>query len=709
MRHDLQGLRAYAVLIVIATHVWGVPTGGHVTVDMFFVISGFLITGLLLREQSLFGRVSLRAFFGRRVKRLLPAAAVVGALTITFSALMFSAARRNSVLEDGLWSMLLVQNWHLATVQTDYFAADGPVSPFQHYWSLSVEEQFYLFWPVLMVLVFSLIGRSTDAPDSRRSRLARGAVGGLLVAMTLASWAWSLHDSAAAPTTAYFSTLDRAWEIGCGAVIAFGVRCWERVAPRLGVALLWLGVVGLGVSMAVVPETPGFPAPWGTLPVLATGAVLIGGANPAVRVPTFLANRVTDYLGGLSYSLYLCHFPVLVLLRSVDPSVGWLTLPICGALAVSVHHAVEVPRMRGAWFSWSPPAAARLRESFQGTAPFMLIGLATVTILMSAVAIHAVRPRSVPSPPDAAVTTDETRVHDTDVDRDASGGGADMSAVAALQTQLTAALAATSWPTFDPPVERARDEHPTDDCGRLDDPLPLSSCTFGPADASVRMMLVGDSTAAYLADALVTLVKEPSSDVRLMTRTAYGCSFSDLPAGPAVSDECIDFRNTAMDDVEREHPDVLLIVNTYGSIELADKSIMPVATWSKALTTFATRADAAAGTVVHLSPPPPGPDPTECITPGGSPERCVTSSSGAWAARWTAVEFIAERLHQTAIDIRPLVCVVSRCPVFAGNTLIRFDGVHLAPAYARKMAPGLRELLMPVLDQAEAPAEQSDG
>jgi peptidoglycan/LPS O-acetylase OafA/YrhL len=701
MRRDLQGLRAFGVLVVLATHVSGVPAGGHVTVDMFFVISGFLITALLLSEQVRTGRISLTQFFRRRVKRLFPTAFVVGAVAVGFCALVFSPARLETVTTDALWAGVFLENWHLAAAQTDYFAAGGPVSPFQHYWSLSVEEQFYLVWPVVVVVAF-LLARG-------RPGVARRVACATVAIVSAASLVWAWYESAESPDVAYFSTFDRAWELGTGSLLAFGIAMWERAPRWSGTIVMWLGIGGLAVAMVIVPERPGFPAPWGLLPILSTGAVLVGGASTAVRPPAFLANRVTDYVGGLSYSLYLVHFPVLVIIRSIEPAVDWLTYPISVVLAVAVHHAVEVPGMRLGWRALierrgRAPKSFEIPVVSRSVPVFATIAVATLTILVGGVAVWSVRPRTpVPlstasaeeaSPPDSAqgaVADDGDRT-----DPDPAGS--------ALRAELTEALAAVTWPDFDPALDEAGSGGTTEACGRLRDPRPLRDCSFGPADAPTTVMLVGDSTAAYQAEALAAIAAEPANELRLVTRTAWSCSFAALPIGPSVSQDCVDYREAALAAVAEVRPDVLVIMNTFGRIATADGAVSGQA-WSDAVSTYAEQASASASVVVHLAPPPSGPDPAECVRPGGMPSDCLTSSAGQWESRWAAAESIADRLGQTAIDIRPLVCVETRCPVYAGTTLIRFDGVHLAPAYARKMAPALLELLRPALPGPRSPLD----
>ncbi|WJM16291.1 acyltransferase family protein [Microbacterium arborescens] len=343
-RRDIQGLRALAVLAVIGAHAVGWPRGGFVGVDVFFVVSGFLITGALLREVQLTGGIRLAAFAGRRARRILPLAVVVLAATTASAFLAFNRPRAEQTLLDGLWSAGFAANWRFAAVGTDYFHADDAVSPLQHFWSLAVEEQFYLAWPLLLLLVVSLLPAAR-----RRSRAAAGAVATLAAVVVAVSFAWALVQNADAAVPAYFSTLTRAWELAAGALIAAAVPLLRRIPPVVGGLASWAGLAGLVAAFAVIdPEAGGFPAPWAALPVAATALVLAGGVpgDPRHRHLFPLTNPASVFAGDVSYSLYLWHFPVIVfatvLLPARDATTA-LVLAITAVLAVASYHLVERP------------------------------------------------------------------------------------------------------------------------------------------------------------------------------------------------------------------------------------------------------------------------------------------------------------------------------------------------------------------------------
>ena len=319
VRPEIQGLRSVAVLLVVLYHLWpGRLRGGYIGVDVFFVISGFLISGNLLREVERTGRVAFAGFWARRVRRLLPAAFLV--LTATGLGILIFVPRllwQQFFKEIGA-SVLYIENWSLAHDAVDYLASSNTPSPVQHYWTLSAEEQFYIGWPFLVMAGVLL---------AAALRWHRGrAVTAILGVATLASLVFSLWDTGHNPSVAYFSTFTRAWEFGAGALLACvaGSRTLRR--PLVACLVSWGGLlVILGCSLTFSHSTP-MPGTAAVAVVLGSVALIAAGNPGLVWSPTRLLTwRPATFIGDISYSMYLWHWPMLVLLPYViDRTPGFL-------------------------------------------------------------------------------------------------------------------------------------------------------------------------------------------------------------------------------------------------------------------------------------------------------------------------------------------------------------------------------------------------
>ena len=303
-RPDIEGLRAIAVGLVLLFHGYGHPfTGGYVGVDVFFVISGFLITSLLLREYTKTGRVSILGFYARRVRRILPAsaAAVIATVLVSYHFLGFIAG--NEIANDAKWTAVFAANIHFGLLGTDYLGSQLPPSPLQHMWSLGVEEQFYVVWPGLFLLLVLFARR-------HRSALAAG-----LLVIIGASLVWSTIQTRSDATWAYFSPLTRAWELALGALVAVLALVVSRAWPAWLIELC--SVVGLAfilVSAFTLNSSTHYPGSAVALPVVSAGLLIAAGCvNPATLVGRALAIRPMQWIGARSYSLYLWHWPILII------------------------------------------------------------------------------------------------------------------------------------------------------------------------------------------------------------------------------------------------------------------------------------------------------------------------------------------------------------------------------------------------------------
>ncbi|WP_449373483.1 acyltransferase family protein [Arthrobacter psychrolactophilus] len=312
-RPDIQGLRTIAVMAVVLYHLWPLRlTGGFVGVDVFFVISGYLITGHMSRELTRSQGFSLTMFWARRIRRLLPAAFLVLIASIVAVFFLVPETLWDSSAKQLGASALYLQNWVLASDAVDYSALNEDATVAQHYWSLSIEEQFYVMWPLLMILFLWLATRVfkklSVAPPSRRGTLIVG-----LTVLGVCSLAYSIVETATNPSAAYFVTGTRIWEFAVGGLVAL-VFHDRRLMGTWAIVIAWLGLVAIVLSAVLYSGNTAFPGYTALLPVLGTAAVLACSGNPVFAGPAWcLARKPMTFLGDISYALYLWHWPLIVI------------------------------------------------------------------------------------------------------------------------------------------------------------------------------------------------------------------------------------------------------------------------------------------------------------------------------------------------------------------------------------------------------------
>lgn len=339
-RPDIQGIRAIAVILVVLWHanLLGV-TGGFMGVDVFFVVSGFVITELLRRQDPRRLGRNLRNFYARRIRRIVPAATLVLITTAFASFIALGVNMDATVLGDVRWASVFLANFRLINTATPYFIPGVQPSLINHFWSLAVEEQYYLVWPLV---VFSI---GYFVPRARR----KAVLVTVLVAGIAASAAWSAHLTAINPTTAFYSPFTRFWELSLGGLTSLAPGAWSRWAPQLQRAIGTLALGALAVAMFTLKYPSAWPGTMAWWPCLCSAALLFTGRAGGTWGPArWLSWRPATYVGDISYSLYLWHFIWLELpLQFATPntSVSARLLEITGALACAVasYHLLENP------------------------------------------------------------------------------------------------------------------------------------------------------------------------------------------------------------------------------------------------------------------------------------------------------------------------------------------------------------------------------
>ena len=686
-RPDVEGLRAIAVLSVLAYHA-GLPliTGGYAGVDIFFVLSGFLITGQLLKEVGNTGTVDLPAFYGRRFKRLLPAATLVLAFTAIGTWLLLPLTRFKDVAWDiGLSAVYLI-NWRLADQSVDYLAEDTEPSPVQHYWSLAVEEQFYVVWPLVLLVVGLVVTRA-------RTPLLPTATLGLL-AIAIPSLVWSVVQTQSSPETAYFVTTTRLWELAIGGLVACGATVWPRLSPRIGTLLVVLGLATIGVSFFTITAATPWPGTAALLPTLGTAAALVGGASGRGPVLRALGSAPMLWVGALSYSLYLWHWPLVVLTE--QGIFAGRTAPLWATVAAAL--ASFPLAWAGNRFIENP---VRFAAPFKRTRNALVLGgTLTATGALLAATLLAVAPGKPTD--DTAASTGGARVllpqesaPGGDAASDASDSPGSGTGPRAVNRVLPARADASAYPaapqTITPdPLEATEDVPPQyeDGCQVEQDSPEPHECVLGDPEAEKEIALVGDSKAFQWLPALDTWARENGYRVRSNTKSA--CSFSaalQVPQGKPYP-ECQEWVAAVRDTLLTDPPEVLVFSGLRDVAQPADGG-KPTrkAMVEGYLENFEPLVAEGTTVVAIADTPQPGGKVYECVAE--NPENVSACGFQEKPGVGTpALQAVVEELDGASlIDFNDYLCPEGTCRAVVGGVLTYRQGSHVTATWVESLQP----------------------
>lgn len=461
-RPDVQGLRAVAVLVVVLYHA-GLSrlSGGYVGVDVFFVISGFVITGVLLRERAALGNTSILAFYGRRCRRIIPAASLVIIVTIVLSYVFVGFLSGNRTATDGKWASIFLANFHFSSEGTNYLSSQALPSPLQNFWSLSVEEQFYLVYPTFFLLVAAMRTRI-----SLRLRLAIGL--GLII---ITSFVFSVVQTSSNPIGAYFSPLTRAWELALGALVAVTTTWLLRIPRHIAAAVTWVGLGAILVSAFLFNSQTAYPGSLVAIPVVGAALIIAGGARaPRFGAESLLRLPPFAWLGNLSYSLYLWHWPILIIVAEsrgqaslpFSQNLPWLVLAL--AASFLTYSLVE-----------NPIRHAKALKRTVWASIVLGVGLVIVTLVVATVSLHE----------HSGTTT-------TPADNIAAGSDSEVMKLVDASTKIQEVPADLTPSVLDAPEDVG---WPPSDCAPTVRQTTLPPCVFGDPHGTHTMVLYGDSHA----------------------------------------------------------------------------------------------------------------------------------------------------------------------------------------------------------------------
>ncbi len=663
-RPDIEGLRAFAVLAVVAYHAGLGVRGGFVGVDVFFVISGFLITRQLRSAVAKDGIRALPTFYTRRIKRLLPAAATVVIATLIAARIWAPALQVRSITLDGLFTTFYGLNYRLAVEGTQYLHQGDAVSPLQHFWSLGVEEQFYVIWP-LLILLTAVLGR--------RHR------GGLLLitlcALAGVSFYYSVTVTRTLDSWAYFSLHTRAWELAFGALVALSAQRLARLPRLIGASLAWLGLIAVVGSAFLYSSATSYPGYAAALPVVGAAAIIVAGCGPRRGVERILGEPLLQCVGKVSYSWYLWHWPMLIMTPMIvghplswlgRVCVVWLSL----VTAIASYFFVENPVRRLGQRNW------------QG----FLTGCGlSAAVLCTGVLVLANLPSFVGS--GQAVTV---------VQAD--------SASAAVLTQMQRAVAAGVDTVAAPrnltptPQDAAKDLPAADstNCHASFTTISQGTCVYGDPTGSHTAVLLGDSHADMWLGAFDRAGR--AAGWKIIDWTKSSCPAAKITVFNSSINrtytECDTWRRQVITRIAALRPNLVFLSD---SENVVGASVSPQ-TWSQdTLTTMnAVRASSGAKVVLLQDVPVPAYDMPTCVAQHlNSVRACTFSTSKAYSfpSRHRALAEAATTAGYTVVDPLPWICTLSRCPAIVGNMLVYRDDTHLTATFSAWLAPRVAPLL----------------
>ncbi|HVY78786.1 MAG TPA: acyltransferase family protein [Solirubrobacterales bacterium] len=656
-RPDVEGLRAIAIAAVLLCHA-GLPVaaGGYVGVDVFFVISGFLITRLLLGELEATGSVSLREFYARRVRRLLPSLVVLLAVVAVLTFVLLTPLRGTEVSADIVSSAFYVVNWHFSAQAVDYFAQGGEPSPVQHLWSLAVEEQFYLVWPALLLLV-TWVWR-------RRGRRVAPLLWAIVAVVGLASLAFGLQLTQAEPSAAYFSTLGRAWELALGAALAALGPIRLPAALRAGLA--WAGLSAIVAAILLFDAATPFPGLAALAPTLGAAAIILAGTAATAPGPSrLLVLRPVRYVGRVSYSWSLWHWPAVIF-----ATVLWGPLGILAGLAVTLasllpavlnHHLVERPIQHSQTLSLWPGRSLALGAGC--TAAAALAGFLLLSAqpqLRTAPLSEVEGARALPSQPFPQERVEAVRPNPLQARDDRSRMYEDGCLVGVGGTR----------------------SHP---------------CIYGDSSSTKTVFLFGDSHAMQYFPAVEELARKHGW--RLVALAKAECT----PAAVRIRDhagrvygECEAWREATLRRIESAPRSSLVLVSSASDYAPLDAKDEPLAGPERALAlrtgyeqTLRQLHEAGMRTAVIKDPPPAAEDVPSCV----SAQPQDLDACAFRRPRGEDYEVDAQAAHEAPgaklVDVTAEICPHDLCRAVIGNALVYRDRNHLSATFALTLAPGI--------------------
>ena len=617
---EIQGLRALAVLLVIAFH-GKFLSGGFIGVDIFYVISGYLITGLLLRELRETGSISLSNFYARRIKRLLPSTFLVLVTTAVASFMVMPSSARSVLGRNIVAAALYVSNYVFAWWQNDYQNLGTTPSPIIHFWSLAVEEQFYLLWPLLILLA---------ARNGRNSRVFK-----VLTVVSLASFSLSLFATPRFPIWSFYSLPTRAWELGLGAIVVLA-RDFPLELRRVR-WISWLALVAIFIAAFAFNENTLFPGPAALLPTLGAALLLFVVTDLPAVLSWILNLRMIQWVGNISYPLYLWHWPALVLPLyvfhaplSMLQRLGAITLTFI--LAGLTHRFVENP-------------LRHIHKTFSSVVRLAAIGTLIVSILGIGISYSSAKDLHIKGVTRSTALKDITRLPAIYADGCQVGKSA----------------------TNSPP------------------------CVYGDIHGAKSIFLFGDSHAAQWFPTLNSIAAKGGFKLVVLTKSSCPAASVQLADHGAFRNApCQLWRENSFRRIQSEHPSAVIVSN-FEHYSPPNGVANAALWWRKGVASTMVRLNASTEHSIYIQDTPwPNRDIPSCLLQQRESACAVPRPA---PELWLSQDF---GRSSTIIDPTNWFCS-TLCPAILNGIVVYRDSTHMSVDFAIHLDPFLTKELRVIL------------
>lgn len=669
---ELHGVRGLALLGVVVFHLFG---NGRISggIDIFLAVTGFLFTGMLLREAAVSGgRINPFKYFGRLVRRIFIPAAVVVIVTLIVGLIISPATQHRQLWSEARASFLYFENFELINSQLAYGAAGPETSPFQHFWSLSVQGQFYLIWP-LVAIISVLIAKKAGISAAR-------IMGILIGIIFVCSFIYAIHVGGHSQDEAYLMTTTRAWEIAFGGLLALAGGAL-RLPKRARFLAGWVGVALIVLCGLILDGAALFPGPWALWPLAGLMLVLIaagplgGKHDPRGSATRFLSNRLLSWVGDHAYGLYLWHWPLLIYYMEMRDreAVGLkgaaVILAVSGILSVLLHKYVEQPlaqvnKQKAPTSIWSNKPVIALGGGA------MLVVLVTTTVL--------------------APSHNELKTAYGDLDQNVHPGAAEYFA-------NTNSSNADVFPAVEDAAEFKQD-YLQRDCAQETGEAPgtdeITVCEDeeAPEQPTATIVLAGGSHAGHLEEAFKALGRKYDWEVLVVLKHSCvfgGEQYSNQTMCGAWNENFVDWLGD--NDVDLVVTPGSRIDPRYDSEYIIDSAPY----WWDEIAATDTDLMLVRGTPRHEQSIP------DCLASDGSSQECGPPKDKFLETNPLLDMDLDDRVHVT--DLTPYVCpriddsTAENCDAVVGNILVWFDKSHFTTPFSQSLAPGVEAEVEKVL------------